>query len=253
MRVNKLREIWAKGDTAVNGWLHIPSSWSAEVMAHAGWDSLTVDLQHGLAGYQAAVTMLQAISTTNTVPLARSTWNDPAQIMRLLDAGAYGIICPMINTRAEAEAFVGACRYPPLGYRSLGPTRARVYAGADYASHANDTILTLAMIETSQALENLDEILATPGLDGVFVGPGDLGLSLTGQTGMDINEPTLMQALEKIGTTTQKNGRIAGIWVPNSETGQKMSQLGYQFITISTDTRLLGTAAQNIVSQMKKE
>jgi 4-hydroxy-2-oxoheptanedioate aldolase len=203
MRANKLREIWAGGGTAVNGWLHIPSSWSAEVMAHAGWDSVTIDLQHGLAGYQAAVTMLQAIATTDAVPLARSTWNDPAQIMRLLDAGAYGIICPMINTRAEAESFVGACRYPPLGYRSLGPTRAAVYAGADYAQQANDTVVTLAMVETQQALDNLEDILTTPGLDGVFVGPGDLLLSLTGQFGMDMNEPILLDALTQIVNTTR--------------------------------------------------
>ena len=252
MRANNLRSIWAEGGTAVNGWLHIPSSWSAEVMAHAGWDSVTVDLQHGLAGYQATVTMFQAIATTDTVPMARSTWNDPAQIMRLLDAGAYGIICPMINTQAEAEAFVGACRYPPLGYRSLGPTRASVYAGADYAQHANETVVTLAMVETQQALDNLVDILATPGLDGVFVGPGDLGLSLTGQTGMDMSEPALAEALATIGKTTQENGRVAGIWVPTPEIGKQMMQLGYQFITISTDTRLLSAAAKNIVTKMKE-
>ena len=252
MRANNLRSIWAEGGTAVNGWLHIPSSWSAEVMAHAGWDSVTVDLQHGLAGYQAAVTMFQAIATTDTVPMARSTWNDPAQIMRLLDAGAYGIICPMINTQAEAEAFVGACRYPPLGYRSLGPTRASVYAGADYAQHANETVVTLAMVETQQALDNLVDILTVPGLDGVFVGPGDLGLSLTGQTGMDMSEPALAEALATIGKTTQENGRVAGIWVPTPEIGKQMMQLGYQFITISTDTRLLSAAAKNIVTKMKE-
>lgn len=251
MRANNLRTIWAEGETAVNGWLHIPSSWSAEVMAHAGWDSVTVDLQHGLSGYQAAVTMFQAIATTDTVPMARSTWNAPAQIMRLLDAGAYGIICPMINTRAEAEAFVGACRYPPMGYRSLGPTRASVYAGADYAQHANETIVTLAMVETQQALDNLEDILATPGLDGVFVGPGDLGLSLTGQTGMDMSEPALAEALAHIGKTTRENGRVAGIWVPTPEIGRQMMQLGYQFITLSTDTRLLSAAAKNIVAEIK--
>lgn len=251
MRANKLRDIWIAGGTAVNGWLHIPSTWSTEVMAHAGWDSLTVDLQHGLSGYQAAVTMLQAISTTNVVPMARSTWNDPAQIMRLLDAGAYGIICPMINNRAEAEKFVGACRYPPLGYRSLGPTRASIYAGADYAQHANETIVALAMVETQPALDNLEEILATPGLDGVFVGPGDLRLSLTGRFGMDLSDPILLGALEQIANVTRENGRIAGIWVPNAETGQKMRQMGYQFITISTDTRLLSAAAQNAVNQFK--
>ena len=251
MRANKLREIWAAGGTAVNGWLHIPSSWSAEVMAHAGWDSVTVDLQHGLSGYQATVTMLQAIATTAVVPLARSTWNDPAQIMRLLDAGAYGIICPMINTRAEAEAFVGACHYPPLGYRSLGPTRASIYAGVDYAQNANDTIVALAMVETQQALDNLQEILATPGLDGVFVGPGDLRLSLTGKFGMDLSDPILLGALEQIAAVTRQNGRIAGIWVPDAETGQQMKQLGYQLITVSTDTRMLTAAAQDIVNKFK--
>ncbi len=251
MRVNKLREIWAEGGTAVNGWLHIPSSWSAEVMAHAGWDSLTVDLQHGLADYETAVTMFQAIATTETVPLARVTWNDPAQIMRLLDAGAYGIICPMINTREEAEEFVGACRYPPLGYRSLGPTRARVYAGADYAQHANDTILALAMVETQQSLDNLEEILKTPGLDGVFVGPGDLRLSLTGKTGMELRDPILLDALEQIAKITRENGRVAGIWVPDIDAGQETNRLGYQLISISTDTRLLTAAAQNIVTSFK--
>ncbi len=251
MRPNQLRTIWAEGRTAVNGWLHIPSGWSAEVMAHAGFDSVTVDLQHGLADYETAVSMFQAIATTNVVPLARSTWNDPAQIMRLLDAGAYGIICPMINTRAEAEAFVGACRYPPLGFRSLGPTRAGVYAGADYAHHANDTILTLAMIETEQALNNLAEILDTPGLDGVFVGPGDLRFSLTGIPGMDLSDPVLLQALAKIAEVTRENGRLAGIWVPNASTGRQMQQLGYQLITLSSDTRMLTAAAEEMIKQMK--
>ncbi|MDX1415876.1 MAG: aldolase/citrate lyase family protein [Candidatus Promineifilaceae bacterium] len=251
MRVNKLREIWADGGTAVNGWLHIPSSWSAEVMAHAGFDSVTVDLQHGLSGYQAAVTMLQAIATTDVIPMARSTWNDPAQIMRLLDAGAYGIICPMINNRAEAESFIGACRYPPLGYRSLGPTRARVYAGADYAQNANDTIVALAMVETQPALDNLEDILATPGLDGVFVGPGDLRLALTGKYGMDLSDPTLLSALNQIVNVTREQNRVAGIWVPDPDTGRKMSDLGYQLITISTDTRLLTSAAQNAVTKFR--
>ena len=253
MRPNHLRTIWAEGGTAVNGWLHIPSAWSAEVMAHAGFDSVTVDLQHGLSDYETAVSMFQALATTDVVPLARSTWNDPAQIMRLLDAGAYGIICPMINNRAEAEAFVGACRYPPLGFRSLGPTRARVYAGADYAHHANDTILTLAMVETEEALNNLTDILTTPGLDGVFVGPGDLRFSLTGIPGMDLTDPILLKALAHIADVTRENGKIPGIWVPNAATGQHMQELGYQFITLSSDTRMLSAAAAEMVEEMNRE
>ena len=96
---------------AINGWLHIPSTWSAEVMARQGWDSLTIDMQHGLMGMETAIQMLQAVSTTDVVPMARVNWNSPGDIMKLLDAGAYGIVCPMIETREECEAFVGACRF----------------------------------------------------------------------------------------------------------------------------------------------
>ncbi len=137
MRENKLKCLWQENKTAINAWLTIPSAWTAEVLAHAGFDALTIDMQHGLTDYQTAVTMLQAISTTDVVPLVRVPWNEPAMIMRLLDAGVYGIISPMINNRAEAEAFVSACRYPPLGYRSYGPIRANVYGGDDYFANAN--------------------------------------------------------------------------------------------------------------------
>ena len=147
MRANTLSEIWARGDAVVNGWLAIPSAFSAEVMAHQGFDSLTIDMQHGVVDYQVAVTMLQAVSTTGVVPLARVPWNDPARIMKILDAGAYGVICPMINTRQEAEALVAACKYYPGGYRSWGPVRASIYAGTDYTpARANDTLLVMPMI-----------------------------------------------------------------------------------------------------------
>jgi hypothetical protein len=124
MRENTLKAIWARGEAVVNGWLSIPSSFSAEVMAHQGFDSLTVDMQHGVIDYQTAVTLLQAISTTPTIPLARVAWNDPALLMKILDAGVYGVICPMISTREQAESLVQACKYPPHGYRSWGPVRA---------------------------------------------------------------------------------------------------------------------------------
>src|SRR5215468_1357526 len=141
MRENKVHSIWKSGGSALNGWLTIPSSWSAEVMANQGWDSVTIDMQHGLIDYQMALGMLQAISTTQTTPLVRVNWNEPGIIMKMLDAGAYGVICPMLYTREQVEAFVGACRYPPKGYRSIGPTRASIYGGSDYLEHANETVL----------------------------------------------------------------------------------------------------------------
>src|SRR5206468_2190281 len=133
---NTLKTIWKRGEAVVHGWLSIPSAFSAEVMAHQGFDSLTVDMQHGVVDYQVAVTMLQAVSTTPVIPLARVPWNDPARLMKILDAGVYGVICPMISTRAQAEALVAACKYPPRGYRSFGPVRASLYAGIHNATAA---------------------------------------------------------------------------------------------------------------------
>jgi 4-hydroxy-2-oxoheptanedioate aldolase len=244
MRENNLRAIWRQGGVVVNGWLTIPSAWSAEVMAHAGWDSLTVDVQHGLIGYETALSMLQAISTTSTVPLARAGWNEPGGIMRLLDAGAYGIICPMVNTRAEAEAFVGACRYSPQGYRSAGPTRASVYAGADYVQYANETIVTLAMIETAQALSNVDEIMSVPGLDGIYIGPSDLGLSLVGTANLPLDEPHLAAAIDTVLRAAQRHAIVPSMHTTSPADAQRMIDKGFRMVTISSDTRLLQTAAQ---------
>ena len=190
MRGNKLKELFKLGKPIINSWLAVPSSFSAEVMANQGWDSLTIDMQHGLIDYSNAVGMLQAISTTETTPLARVNWNEPGQIMKILDAGCYGIICPMVSNKKEAENFVQACLYPPNGFRSFGPVRASIYGGNDYAKNANNEILKLAMIETKEALEKLDEILDTPNLDGIYIGPADLSLAVGEEPGFDKRDNT---------------------------------------------------------------
>jgi 4-hydroxy-2-oxoheptanedioate aldolase len=156
MRENTLRRAWAAGRKTVNGWLSMPSPFAAEVMAHQPWDSLTIDMQHGVVDYSAMVGMLQAISTRPPVPLARVPWLEAGIVQKTLDAGAYGVICPMINTAEEADQLVSYCRYPPRGQRSFGPIRAMLYAGNDYFQHANQEILVIAMIETRQALDNLE-------------------------------------------------------------------------------------------------
>ena len=178
MRKNKLKELFKTGKPIINSWFSIPSSFSAESMAQQSWDSLTIDMQHGLIDYSSAVSMLQAISTTNITPMARVNWNEPGQIMKILDAGCYGVICPMVSNRKEAEKFVQACQYPPKGYRSFGPIRGLLYGGQDYGKHANDEIVKLAMIETREALDNLDQIMTTPGLDGIYICPADLCLAI---------------------------------------------------------------------------
>lgn len=251
MRENKLKNIWNNGDVVFNGWLQIPNTWTAELMAHAGYDSITIDMQHGLHSMENAIQLLQAISITDTVPLARVNWNEPGSIMRLLDAGAYGIICPMVNTQEECEAFVGACRYSPQGYRSLGPTRATLYAGSDYADHANDTVLALAMIETKEALENVDAITRVPGLDGVYIGPGDLHLSLFGEAGSDSEKPEFLEALQTILDTCRKNGVMCGMHTSSVAYAQKMTEFGMQMVTVSSDSGILYRAASGIVSEFR--
>ena len=252
MRKNQLKQIWRNGDAAITGWLHIPSSWSAEMLAHAGYDALTIDFQHGFHNIETALAMLQAISTTDTVPLVRAPWNEPVTMPRLLDAGAYGVICPMIETREQCEQFVGACRYPPLGYRSKGPTRARVYGGADYAQHANEEIVTLAMIETAKGLANVDEICSVEGLDGLFVGPGDLALSLTGNwNGLDPTDDVMVEALDTILSAAKRHGLVAGIFCSSADYARSMIGKGYQLVAVSSDTSLLVNAAKQAIAAVR--
>ena len=142
MRANRLRELWAAGKPTLNCWITLPGTLAAEMLAHQGWDSLTVDLQHGHSDFASMCAMFAAISTTDTVPLMRVPWNAPGDVMRALDAGAYGVICPNVESVEECQRFVGACRYPPDGYRSYGPKRGLLYGGQDYVHHANDTVLT---------------------------------------------------------------------------------------------------------------
>lgn len=252
VRENTVKSIWKKGGAAVNGWLGIPSGVAAEGMAQGGWDSLTADLQHGLIDYQAAVSLFQAIATTPTIPLARVPWNEPGIIMKLLDAGAFGIICPMVNSRAECEAFVGACRYAPVGYRSVGPTRANWLHGPEYVKNANDTVLTFAMIETRKAMENLDEILSTPGLDAVYVGPADLGLSLGGEPRGDQTDPKIVDAIQTIVKACKKHKIYAGIHCGSTDYAKKAIGWGFQFTTILADNALLVNAAKATVAAMRE-
>ncbi|MBL8534926.1 MAG: 2,4-dihydroxyhept-2-ene-1,7-dioic acid aldolase [Betaproteobacteria bacterium] len=251
MRENGVAKRWADGGAAINGWLGIPSSISAENMAQAGWDSLTVDLQHGHIDYQVAVTMLQAISTTATTPFARVPWLEPGIIMKLLDAGAFGIICPMINTRADCEAFVGACRYAPRGYRSFGPVRATWYGGADYFQKANDTIVTMAMIETTQAVDNLDGILSVPGLDAIYIGPNDLAITLGCAPSGVPTDAKVLNTIRTILAGAKRHGVRAGLHCGSPAMAKEMIGLGFQFVTVMGDNAFLAAAAKSAVAEVR--
>jgi 4-hydroxy-2-oxoheptanedioate aldolase len=252
MRENGIKTIWKRGGAVINGWLGIPSAVAAENMAQAGWDGLTVDLQHGLVDYQAAVGMLQAISTSSATPTARVPWLEPGIIMKLLDAGAYGIICPMINTRAECELLVKTCRYPPHGFRSFGPVRATWYAGSDYWQHANDTVLAIAMIETVTAMQNLDDILSVPGLDGIYIGPNDLALTLGRTPSGTPTDKVVVDAIKTILQGAKKHRIPAGIHCGSTAMAKEMIGLGFQFVTLLADNAFLATAAKNAVAEMRE-
>jgi 4-hydroxy-2-oxoheptanedioate aldolase len=251
MRENRLRTMWQKDQAAVNGWLAIGNSFSAETMAHQGWDTLTIDLQHGVIDYQAMVPMLQAISTTPTVPIVRVPWLEPGIIMKSLDAGAYGLICPMVNTREDAQKFVAWSSYAPKGTRSFGPIRALLYGGADYPTHANDTIVRFAMIETAQALENLDAIMSVEGLDAIYIGPSDLSLALGCRPVFDDVDPPVAQAIDHILERATAHGIQAGVHNGIAEGALARIAKGFRFVTIGSDARLMAAGSQQVLAKMR--
>ena len=252
MRKNKLKQMFKEGKPVINGWLQIPSAFSAEVMAHQGWDSCTIDMQHGVIDYPNALNMLQSISTTDVTPLVRVNWNEPGQIMKILDAGSYGVICPMVSNRKEAENFVNACLYPSKGYRSFGPIRGLLYGGSDYSKHADNEILKLAMIETKESLEKLDEILDTPNLDGIYIGPADLSLALDEEPGFDKPESTkTYKEITRILAAAKKRNLFSGIHNGSVEYAKKMISKGFNLVTVGSDQRFMSSGAKSVIESIK--
>jgi len=251
MRANALKKKIAEGQRVVGGWVAIPNAFSTEIYAAQGWDSVTIDMQHGASDINDVVPLLQAICASDATPLARVPWNDPAHIMRVLDAGAYGIICPMINTKAEAQALVRAGRYPPLGERSFGPFRAAQYGGADYWQHANEEVLLFAMVETAEGVGNLDEILSVKGLNGVYVGPSDLSLSMGKPPTLGPTDKDVLSAMATIVKKTREHGLIAGVHTDGPETAAKRFEEGYHMCTMLNDVRLLAMGAQQMVREAR--
>jgi 4-hydroxy-2-oxoheptanedioate aldolase len=251
MRDNPLRALWRANRPAVNGWLAIPNSFAAEVMALQGWDTLTIDLQHGLIDTAALVPMLQAIQATPCMPLVRVPWLEPGVIMKTLDAGAQALICPMVNTREEAERLVQYTRYAPRGGRSFGPVRAGLVHGADYAETANDNVVVFAMIETRQALDNLDAILEVPGIDAVYIGPSDLSLSLGCKPVFDDVEPVVAQAIDHILERAHAHGLKAGVHNGRTDVARARLARGFDLVTVSSDARILIAGSQQILKEMR--
>ncbi len=248
MRPNKVKALWRENRPVTVGWMGTADPYVAETLAHAGFDAIVLDMQHGMAiGPDRAALCFQAISTTDTVPFVRVPWNDPALIQYVLDAGAYGVIVPLVMTVEDARRAAGACRYPPLGYRSVGPNRARLYGGADYVQRANEEIACLVMIEHIAAVERVEEIAQVPGIDGFFIGPADLALSLGLPPGADIGEPRHVAACQRVLAAARSRGLVAGIACSGPEEARRRIAEGFNFNPIGSDIGFIAGGAQRAI------
>ena len=244
MKTNRLLDLFRAGQGAVAGWMSIDSAYAAELVGASGFDAVVIDCQHGMAGHAQMLAMLQALSHTPAVPLVRVSQNNLGEINRALDCGAYGIICPLVNSVAEAVAFGRACRYPGNGSdgsagvqgdRSFGPARGLLVGGADYPQHANAQMLALAMIETRAGLDAVEAIAAVAPIDGLFIGPSDLGIALGLGPGAAHTHPVLAVAITRIQQACTAAGKVAGIWCGSAEMARDMLAQGLQLVVPGHD------------------
>ncbi|MDH5737642.1 MAG: aldolase/citrate lyase family protein [Gammaproteobacteria bacterium] len=253
MRPNHVLRAWRANKQTVGGWLSVDSTYTAEVMAHAGFDWLCLDMQHGLLDYNDVKRMLPAISTTATIPFVRVPWNEPYEIMKALDAGAYGVIVPLVNNREEAERAVSACRYPPQGGRSFGPIRGAIYGGPGYIQEANNEIACIVMIETREALANLDDIMSTPGVDAVYIGPADLAYALDIPPTGDNSDPKHVETVNLIHATAQKHGIATGIHTGSLEYTKRYLEQGFHMVTLGSDSGFMARLARQELKAARQD
>lgn len=249
MRINHVRARLAEGQTVINGWLSIGSGYSAEGIGHSGAHSVTVDLQHGMLDFSMALQMLQAISATPAVPMVRVPSLDPPKIMQLLDAGAYGVICPMISSAEQTREFVAACRYPPHGNRSFGPSRGLLYGGADYVAKANETVMAIPMIETAEAVERIEDILDVPGVDMIYVGPNDMAFELDGH--VNHPRPKSEAALDAVLQAATRRGIPAGIFCSGADEARQRIEQGFSLVTPGNDFAHLTRSMKEAVQELQ--
>jgi 4-hydroxy-2-oxoheptanedioate aldolase len=244
-----LRELWDGTDATIGGWCSIPSPFSAEMMGRCGFDWVCIDTQHGVIGYDQMMPMLQALSITATPAFVRVPWNQPDHIMKALDAGAQGVIVPMVDSEDDARAAVRAAKYPPVGTRSWGPIRAALDV-PDYSPEtANRRTIVAVMIETPGGVRNLDAILAVPGVDAVYVGPSDLALGHGMTPTLNATDPEHEKLIDTIIDACRRHGKVAGIHCDSAETVRRWHARGYGMFTVGSDAALMRSAATAVIAQ----
>jgi len=243
------------GETIFSAWCNLGSPIVAETIAREGFACTVLDQQHGLWDTASIIAGIAAMHNAGSAPGVRVPLGSYAIVSRVLDFGAEAIVAPMINTVADARQFAACAKYPPLGERSWGPTRAMTLQGksnaVDYLREANDGTLTLAMIETAAALGNVDAIAATPGIDALFVGPYDLSTALSGGKAQNINAPEVERAVDAICQAAIKAGKIPGIYCRNAERALAMAKRGFRFIAVSSDYGIVREGAATQVKALK--
>jgi 4-hydroxy-2-oxoheptanedioate aldolase len=250
---NPLKVAWAEGRTAFGLWSVLPGPFGAEILSETGADYVCVDQQHGAIGYDAMVPMFQAIRAGGAAPITRVLSGDPFLIMKALDAGAWAVIVPLVNSAEDAARAVSACRYPPRGARSFGPVRAATVIGSRDPEELGGEVLCLVMVETREALERVDEIAATPGVDGIYIGPSDLALSLGLPPTLEVTEDEHVEAVRRIREACHEHGIAAGIHCPSSDWARRHAEAGFDMLTVATDAPLLREAALRQMSAARGE
>jgi 4-hydroxy-2-oxoheptanedioate aldolase len=248
---SNLRELWDSGKPTLGGWCVIPSSFSAELMGLAGFDWVCIDTQHGMIGYDQMLPMLQAFSITQTPAFVRVLWNQPGEIMKALDAGAQGVIVPMVNTIEEAQAAVRACRYPPDGNRSWGSNRAAFSDESYNPRDGNRGVICAIMVETIDAIDRLPEILTVPGIDAVFVGPSDLALTAGMKPNMNVEEPAHERLIDTILKVCVDRGIVAGIYCGTAALTARWRNAGFRMLVVNADARMLRSTASAELRQLR--
>jgi len=232
MRANPWLEAIRSGELAIGGWLSNPSTINAEVMGAAGFEYVAIDTQHGAIDYSTMLPMLQALSIGRSTPIVRVPSNDAGHIGKALDAGARAVIVPMVNDRISCVQAMSHTRYAPEGDRSFGPTRAILIEGDDYFDYAADQISLIPMIETVEAMRNIDQILTVPGVEAIYVGPNDLSISLGIKPNTD--DPRLDEAMVAIAAGCHRNGVVAGVHASAALCAKRIDQ-GFGMVTVSAD------------------
>ncbi|QYJ16033.1 2-dehydro-3,6-dideoxy-6-sulfogluconate aldolase [Rubrobacter xylanophilus DSM 9941] len=244
VRRNPLRELWERDRTAFGLWATVPGSFGAELLAGAGFDYLCVDQQHGVLDYAAMVPMLQAARAAGAAPLTRVLSGDPALVTKALDAGAWGVIVPLVSDGAAAARVVSACRFPPRGSRSYGPVRAAEVIGSADPEVVEREALCFVMVETAEGVGNVEEIAATPGLDGIYIGPADLSLSL--------GSGELERAVGRIREACEDAGIVPGIHCFSGEEARRRAEEGFRLVTVTSDAALLREGARRELAAARR-